>query len=172
MNCTIRPQTDSDFPAISEVTTKAFGHPNEADLISAISQTPDFVPQLSLVALLENKVVGHILFYPVKIAGDKLFETLSLAPISVLPEYQRKGIGTALIKEGIRLASQIGFKSIIVVGYPDYYTKFGFRPANSFGIKIPFDVPDDAFLALELQKDALKNINGVVQYPQPFYEAV
>ena len=172
MNYTITAETSSDFDGITEVTAKAFGRPNEAELISELRQIPGFVTQLSLVALLDNKIIGHILFYPVKIAGDKLFETLSLAPISVLPEYQRKGIGSALITAGINLASQMGFKSIIVVGYPDYYTKFGFQPARSFGIKIPFDAPDDVFLALELQKDALKNINGIVQYPQPFYKAV
>ncbi len=97
---------------------------------------------------------------------------LSLAPMSVHPNYQRKGIGSRLVREGLKQAKEKGYGSVIVVGHPEYYPRFGFNKASKFDIKVPFDAPDNAFMALELVENALQNVKGVVEYPTPFSEAL
>lgn len=95
-------------------------------------------------------------------------ESIALAPVSVLPKHQKKGIGSALIKEGLAQCKKEGFQSVIVLGHPEYYPRFGFKPASSWKISAPFDVPDEAFVALELAENGLRNVQGVVQYPNEF----
>ena len=88
--------------------------------------------------------------------------------MAVLPDYQRRGIGRQLVQEGLIIAKDKGFNSVIVVGHPEYYPKFGFRPASLWKIRPPFDLPDNVFMALELEEGALKNVTGIVQYPVEF----
>ncbi len=88
----------------------------------------------------------------------------------VHPDYQRKGIGSKLVKEGLKRAREKGYRSVIVIGHPEYYPRFGFSKASKFDIKAPFDVPDNAFMALELVENALENVKGIVEYPKPFLE--
>jgi predicted N-acetyltransferase YhbS len=88
--------------------------------------------------------------------------------MAVLPEYQKKGIGLQLVEEGLKRARKLGFKSVIVLGHAAYYPRFGFEPAGKWGIRPPFEVPDDAFMALELVRDGLKDIQGTVEYPPEF----
>jgi predicted N-acetyltransferase YhbS len=95
---------------------------------------------------------------------------LALAPVSVVPEHQNKGIGSALISESLKIAKEIGFKSVIVLGHDKYYPRFGFKPASTWGIKAPFDVPDEFFMALELGDGALEDISGTVVYSKEFFE--
>jgi predicted N-acetyltransferase YhbS len=102
--------------------------------------------------------------------GEKEYESLALAPLSVLPSYQNKGIGSALINEGLKIAKELEFKSVIVLGHAKYYPRFGFKPASTWGIKPPFDVPDNAFMALELKSGSLNGIKGTVMYPKEFFD--
>ena len=169
----IRPETISDYPAIKAINDLAFGHSNEGILVEKLRNTPDFIPDMSMVAESGDKIIGHILFYPVKINdGDMAHTSLALAPMSVHPAYQRGGVGKALVKEGLKRARDLGFSSVIVLGHPEYYPRFGFKPASAFGIKTPFKVPENIFLAIELVDGALKNVKGVVEYPKPFKETI
>jgi len=169
----IRPERENDYTKIREVNDLAFGQENEGRLIEKLRQTEKFIPELSLVAERDDEVVGHILFYPVIIRSSTAkFQTLSLGPMAVTPAYQRQGIGSQLVKEGLEAAKTLGHKSVIVVGHPEYYPRFGFKPASQWKIKAPFDVPDEAFLALELVKGELKGKSGTVEYPEEFNEAM
>lgn len=173
MRIIIRPETKEDYPKIAEVNELAFGQKNESSLIEKPRNTSDFIADLSLVAEYNDDVIGHILFCPVKINdGGVRHTSLALAPMCVHPSHQRKGIGRKLVREGLKRAKDIGYGSVIVVGHPEYYPKFGFRKASEYDIKAPFDVPDDAFLALELVEGALKKIKGIVEYPKLFYDTL
>ncbi len=171
MRINIRPETRMDYKNVFNVITQAFGRENEAVLVDNLRNTPRFVPELSLAAWYYEKLIGHILFYPIDIAdGDKKTGSLALAPVSVLPEYQKQSVGSKLIKVGLSKAIHSGFSSVIVLGQPEYYPRFGFKPASTWKIKAPFEVPDNAFMALELLPGALKTITGTVQYPKDFSE--
>lgn len=165
----VRPETDEDVDIIAEINRLAFEGETEVELIKAIRNSSDFISDLSLVAVQDGAVVGHILFSPITIVsvGGK-YPALALAPMAVLPEYQRKGIGGELVRRGLEAASESGYKIVIVIGHPEYYSRFGFRPARKYGLDVVFDVPDDAFMALELESGALKNISGVVEYGPAF----
>ncbi len=168
---TIRPESQSDYAAITEVNDRAFGQPDEGRLVEQFRATERFIPGLSLVAERDGHIVGHILFYPIFIQTDTTrFESLALAPMSVLPEYQRQSIGTQLVWDGLKRAESLGFKSVLVVGHAEYYPRFGFKPASQWNIEAPFEVPDNCFLALELVPNALQNVHGVVEYPKEFDE--
>jgi len=173
MNITIRPETKNDYLAIREINDLAFKQKNEGLLIEKLRETSDFIPELSLVAQFEGKVVGHLLLYPVQVNNKNTkHAVLSLGPMSVHPDYQRKGIGSKLVREGLKRAKEKGYGSVILVGHPEYYPRFGFSKASKFEIKVPFDAPDNAFMALELVENALQNVKGVVEYPNSFYEAL
>jgi len=173
MQIIIRPETAGDYPKIAKVNELAFGQGNESLLIEKLRNTSDFILDLSLVAEYKNDVVGHILFYPVKINDGSVRHTsLALAPMCVHPSHQRKGIGSELIREGLKRAKDMGYGSVIIVGHPEYYPKFGFKKASKYGIKAPFDAPDNAFLALELVEGTLRKIKGIVEYPKPFYDTL
>ncbi|MNY35374.1 Acetyltransferase (GNAT) family protein [compost metagenome] len=143
-------------------------------MVDALRNNPTvFVPELSIVATEKNNIVGHILFTKINIKGDKglINESLGLAPMAVIPEFQKNGIGGQLIRKGLEVAKDLGFKSVIVLGHEHYYPKFGFEPADIWKIKAPFEVPSNVFMAIELVNDGLKNISGTVVYPKEF-EAV
>ncbi len=166
---TIRPELSNDYAKITQINDKAFGQPVEGKLVEALRHNPLFIKGLSLVAILDRKLVGHILFSPILIKGEgKVFRSLALSPMAVLPEIQRMGIGTALVYSGLDEARAGKFGSVIVLGHRDYYPRFGFRPASGFGIFPPFDLPDDLFFAMELQPDGLSGVNGIVEYPPEF----
>ncbi|WP_440954310.1 GNAT family N-acetyltransferase [Methanosarcina sp. Mfa9] len=147
---TIRPETPSDYPGITEVNDLAFGQPTEGNLVEKLRRNPKFVPELSLVAGIDGKIVGHILFFPVVVKsgvgdgepeGYEEYEIISLAPLSVLPEFQKQGIGGRLIKEGLEACRKLGYGSVVVLGHPEYYPRFGFEQARKWGIKDPFGAP-------------------------------
>ncbi len=167
----IRPETENDYPLIAHINNLAFEQNNEGLLIEKLRDTPDFISELSLVAEYRDEILGHILFHPILINdGKSQYPSLALAPMCVRPDFQKKGIGGKLVKEGLKRAKKLGYDSVIVLGHPKYYPKFGFIKASKFGIRAPFDVPDEAFLALELVEGALKEVKGVVEYPAPFSE--
>ena len=167
---TIRPETSEDVATIRHVNEEAFGGTDEADIVEKLRSRQAFT--LSLVATWEDKVIGHILFSPVTIESESLsFDAVGLGPMSVLPSYQRRAIGSQLIRTGLEECKCLGHEIVVVLGYPDYYSRFGFVQASSYGIKCEYDVPDEAFMVLELRKGALAERSGTVKY-QPEFEGV
>ena len=165
----IRQENIRDYEDVYNVVKTAFetaehSDGNEHDLVVALRKSENFIPELSLVALKNNKIVGYILFTKVKIGQ---YEELALAPLGVLPEEQRQGVGSRLIEEGHRIAKKLGYHYSIVLGSEQYYTKFGYVPAIKYGIKAPFDVPDENFMAIKLNNSP-SEIKGVVQYAKEF----
>lgn len=137
---------------------------NEQDLVNALRKGDAFIPELSLVAEADGKIVGHIMFTRATVDGKPV---LALAPLSVLPDYQRKGIGKALIQEGHKIAKELGYTHSIVLGSEMYYPKAGYSPAANFGIKAPFDVPNENFMACALG-EACVEIQGTIKYAPEF----
>jgi predicted N-acetyltransferase YhbS len=171
----IRKENPFDHNWVIELTEKAFetleiSDHNEGMLVDKLRKAPTFIEELSLVAELNGQVVGHILFTPIVIDnGLQQFQSLVLAPVSVLPEFQKMGIGGQLIHAGHQKAKELGFQSVILLGHPVYYPRFGYKPASSFGIKSPISLPsDDVFMALELTEGALSGVYGMVVFPPEF----
>jgi putative acetyltransferase len=165
----ICPESPDDFPAIYEVNREAFGQDGEARLVSALREDGDYDPELSLVAVHDGKIIGHIMFPPVNIVSDTATTpALALAPLSVHQDYQCRGIGAALVEEGLGECRRLGHRIVIVVGHPGYYPRFGFTCARDNGIHAPFPCPDEAFMALGLSDTALDGISGTVEYPLAF----
>ena len=165
----IRAERPQDGDAIHAVNTSAFGQQNEAVLVDALRGSPAWVEGLSLVAEAGDALVGHILFSRcvIKSAAGAI-ASLALATLPVQPGWQRRGVGSALVRAGLAAAAAQGFGHVIVLGHPEYYPRFGFTPASRFGIHPPFDVPDEAFMALALQPGALDGVRGMVRYPPAF----
>lgn len=162
-------ETEEDIAKIREVVTTAFGRTSEAELIETIRKSPNFIPELSLVASENGEVLGHILFSPIIIESQvKNVPALSLAPLAVKPIRQRQGIGSQLVQFGLRQCRELEHSIIIVLGAPGYYKRFGFQTASSFGVDAPFPVTEEAFMVLELKTDALLNVSGMVKYPAYF----
>ena len=171
MKIKIEPETEGDYEQIKTLHTLAFNGDNEARLVEKLRRTPVYVRELSLVARCRNTVIGHILFYPVRISScGKKFVSLALAPVSVIPGFQNRKVGSRLVTEGLDKARKLGFKSVIVVGHSEYYPRFGFEKASKYGISTPFAVPDDSVFAIELAKDGLKGCTGIVEYPAEYNE--
>lgn len=165
----IRPETSEDYTAIFEVNKLAFEQENEAQLVEKIRHLANFNPQLSLVAVKSSKVIGHILFSNIIIQSQKgSFSALALAPLAVHPEFQNQGIGSQLVQQGLRKCQSLGHKIVVVIGHPTFYTRFGFSSATAKGLSVLWQVPDEAFMILELIPDALDGISGVVKYPSVF----
>jgi putative acetyltransferase len=166
---TIRPESLADHEAVYTINREAFGAEGEARLVEALRRSPAFIPELSLVAFEGSKAVGHILFTPIVVrSAERSHDALALAPMAVLPAYQKQGIGSALVRRGLDDARALGHTVVIVVGHPEYYPRFGFVPARPLGINAPFEVASEAFMALELRPDALQSVHGDVEYPAPF----
>ncbi|MBU5595141.1 N-acetyltransferase [Amphibacillus sp. MSJ-3] len=178
MNIVIKQEQVKDYKITEEVVKNAFANAehsdkNEHHLVSRIRNSNVFIPELSLVAMDndDNKQVGHIILSKIKIKNeDQVVESLALAPVSVLPEYQNQGVGKLLISKALQKAKELRFNSVVVLGHPEYYPKFGFKKASTWGIKTPFEVPDEAFMAVELGENTLDKVSGVVEYPHVFFE--
>jgi predicted N-acetyltransferase YhbS len=171
MKITIETETEGDYEKIARLHAIAFNGDGEAKLVEKLRRTPRYIRELSLVAKYRNAIIGHVLFYPIKIKTCRnMCDSLALAPISVIPRFQNRKVGSKLIKEGLEKARKLGFKSVIVVGHPNYYPRFGFEKASKYGISASLDVPDDALFAMELEKDGLKDCSGTIEYPSEYYE--
>jgi putative acetyltransferase len=161
----VRPEKPEDLETIRQVNRRAFGKEDEARLVDALRDGG--YARLSLVAEEDGRVVGHILFSDlpiVKQAGT--LHALALAPLAVLPEFQRQGIGSRLVRAGLRSCAEAGHKVVVVLGHPDYYPRFGFSATLAKRLKSPFSGP--SFMALELTPGALAGVTGEVCYPPPF----
>jgi putative acetyltransferase len=160
----IRAATEKDYPAIRAILRHAFGGDDEANLVERLRADGDVL--VELVAASDIALQGHILYSPLKIARDGgTIEAAALAPVSVLPAFQRAGIGKALIRAGNTACAEMGLSAIIVLGHPDYYPQFGFSASLTESLEAPFSGP--AFMALELRPDALK-AGGRVRYAAAF----
>src|SRR5690606_25984042 len=170
----IRQETTSDHDAVFHVIEKAFENEIYTDhqehfLVERLRKSAAFVPELALVAELDGKVVGYILLTKIRIVNEHgNITSLALAPVAVLPTYQRKGIGGRLIGAAHEKATELGFGSVVLLGHEKYYPRFGYEPADKFGIKLPFDVPAENCMAIELVEGALSDVNGMVEYPPEF----
>jgi putative acetyltransferase len=158
----VRSELPADRDAIRRVNELAFGQPSEADLVDALRGSKAWLPELSVVAEDESGIVGHALFSVVNL--DTGPELLSLGPMAVLPDRQRAGVGTRLVRWGLERARGTDYPLVVVVGHPDYYPRFGFRPARRYGIETPYDAPDEAWLALPLPAYD-DRVRGTVRYP-------
>ncbi|OGC76663.1 MAG: GNAT family N-acetyltransferase [candidate division Zixibacteria bacterium RBG_16_40_9] len=166
----IRAETLEDHSAVRKVNELAFGQPNEAALVDALRRAAH--PHISLVAVIEGQIVGHIFFSPVSIESERsTFTALGLAPMAVLPEYQKQGIGSALVREGLRECQRIGYDIVVVVGHAKYYPRFGFTPAKQKGLRCEYDVPDEVFMVAELKPGTLAGRQGLVKYHPEFKNA-
>lgn len=170
LNIIVRPEVEEDYSRITMVHESAFGQPNEGRLVWLLRETPLFVRELSLVAEAETgEIAGHILYYPIFIKGDgSKLHSLALAPLGVAPQYQKKGVGSELIRRGLESARRLGNDSVIVMGDPLYYGRFGFEAARTWNIVPPFKAPSDVFMGMELKEGAFGNRGGVVLYPREF----
>lgn len=165
MQLEIRPEASSDCPAIRLVNDNAFGQDAESRLVDALREGG--FAQLSLVAELDGKVVGHILFSDLVIeTADEDVKALALAPLAVLPEFQNRSIGTQLTEEGLKRCREGGHRIVIVLGHPAYYPRFGFSPELALPLESPYAGP--SFMALELVPGALDGVQGRVIYAPPF----
>ena len=163
----IRNEQPSDIETIWEINAEAFETDDEANLVNALRSSG--CTFISLVAEIQNNIVGHILFTPVELTGNKnRLKILGLAPMSVLSQHQNKKIGSELVNAGLAHCRSLGYDAIVVLGHPDYYPRFGFVPSVKFGIKSEYDVPDEVFNILELVPECLKHNTGIIKYHEAF----
>lgn len=166
---TIRTEQPCDYAKVRQIITEAFktaeySDGDEADLVDNLRKSPSFIPELSLVAVADDNIVGHILFTKALVGKTTV---LALAPLSVLPQYQNQGIGLALIKQGHRTAVKLGYKFSVVLGHAGYYPKTEYLPASRYNIKAPFEVADENFMAICFDKTA-NQLNGTIKYDDAF----
>lgn len=162
----IRREESLDYMAVTEVIREAFLRPAEADLVNALRTKSDCI---SLVALSAMLVVAHILFTPVEVIGPgAMARVAGLGPMAVRPAWQRKRVGSQLVREGLEECRRFGYEALVVLGHPEYYPRFGFVPASRFGLRCEFAAPDEAFMAQELCSGVLRAGGGVVRYASEF----
>jgi putative acetyltransferase len=163
----IRGEQAEDIAAIREVHQLAFGRPHEAALVDALRASRKVT--LALVAVEDDRVVAHILFSPVTIdSGDRTPSAVGLAPMAVLPERQRRGIGSQLVKAGLLECRNAGYDCVVVAGHPTYYPRFGFVPASRYRLKSEYAVPDEAFMVVAWSVGVLQGRGGMAKYAPEF----
>jgi len=166
----IRPETPKDVDSIRYVNDQAFGQIGEGAIVDKLRNRNALT--ISLVATRGDKVVGHIAFSPVVIESQcSSFEAVALAPMAVLPADQRKGIGSQLVRSGLEECRRLGHEVVVVLGHPDYYPRFGFVRGKQRGIDCEFEVPDEAWMVLELKEGILRGKSGTVKFQPEFQES-
>jgi putative acetyltransferase len=161
----IRPEEESDHAAVREVNTAAFGRRDEGRLVDALRRHAR--PFVSLVAEKDGALIGHIAFTPVALDQYEGL-VMGLAPMAVVPASQRSGVGSMLVNAGLSRCKALGAVAAVVVGHPEYYPRFGFVPAGRFGLSCEYEVPPEAFMALELRASALQGASGTIRYHDAF----
>lgn len=161
----IRAELPGDVDAVRRVNTEAFGRRDEAALVDALRERcPE---RVSLVAVDGEDIVGHILFTPATIGTVR---GMGLAPMAVLPDRQRDGIGSKLVRAGLVELAERQCPFVIVLGHADYYPRFGFERASTHGIHCEWDVPDEAFMVLVIDEAAMSGVSGLARYRPEFSE--
>jgi len=168
MTLQIRAERKADQETVFALNQAAFETDQEARLVNVLRVHS--APVLSLVALTGKELIGHIFFSPVTIGESNAPLVMGLAPMAVLPAHQRQGVGSALVLRGLEECRLIGAAGVVVLGHADYYPRFGFAPASTFGLSCEFKVPDEAFMALEIAPHAFARHRGVVHYHPAFRE--
>lgn len=164
---TIRKENQGDSSGIRYAVERAFSQADEAALVDALRKRN--VITVSLVATVDGRIVGHILFTPVTVESNQgSFQALGLAPLAVLPEFQNGGIGSLLVRKGLEECLLGGHAAVFVLGHPEYYARFGFLPSTTYGIRYEGNVPVEAFMAIELRKGALNGKGGIVRFQPEF----
>ena len=166
MNIRIRQETEADKAAVFGINAAAFPTDAETRLVDSLRMSAD--PYISLVAVENQDVVGHIMFTPVTLMPFDDLQLMGLAPMAVSPSRQRSGIGSQLVEAGLQRCRELGVGAVAVLGHPEYYPRFGFRPSSNWGIKCEYDVPEDVFMLLELAADYLQNYQGIIRYHAAF----
>jgi putative acetyltransferase len=171
-SCIIRPEAARDHHAIAAVVAAAFHSQREADLVEAIRASPEYIPELALVADMDGEVVGHVMVsYAALDDGESLHQIFQLTPLAVDPGRQQKGIGSSLVNEVIAAAKAFGAPFVVLEGDPRYYGRFGFEPARRYGIEL--DLPDWALpeaAQIIVLRDYDPSLRGRVVYPPAFDE--
>ena len=166
----IREERLDDVAAIRDVNDRAFGQAQEGNIVDALRTNGAAL--LSLVATLNDRVVGHILYSPATIISSSVTMAnvtgAALGPMSVLPEHQRLGIGSALVTIGNEKIQTASHPFIIVMGHPTFYPRFGFRRASSLAVKCEWNVPDEVVMLLILDETKMRGISGLVKYRHEF----
>lgn len=172
LNLEIRTVDPELTPEVAALLDAAFEGEAESRLVASLrADDLSWIPQLSLGAFDDARLVGYALFSRVFI-GDAKAPALSLAPLAVAPDLQRSGVGGLLTTAALAAARHMGEGLVVVLGHPEYYPRFGFVPATERGVSSPWNVPEDAWMMLELQPGAADEATGVVRYPSAFYDAL
>ena len=165
MKVSVRLEEPRDVAGVRETNEQAFGAPLEARLVDAVRGSAG---SISLVATVDDRVIGHILFTAVSIEPSVSVRVAGLAPLSVRPQYQCVGVGGQLVRAGLEECRRSGYSAVVLVGHPEYYPRFGFVPADTMGLECEFPVPREAFMVIELEAGALAGLAGVVRYRAEF----
>ena len=162
----VRQTTDQDLDSIISVHQGAFGQDDEARLTADLLNDPSAAPRLSLMAVVDGRPAGHVLFTRAVVSGETAGIAASiLAPLAVIPEFQGRGRGSQLVRNGLRQLAGVDTGLVFVLGHPGYYTRFGFRPAGACGLVAPYPIPPqhaDAWMVLELQGGTIGTVEGRV----------
>ena len=162
----VRETCDADLKDILSVLREAFNNPKEASLVNDILNDPTAKPMLSLMAFVNNQAAGHILFSNAGVSNNPENLRFSiLAPLAVKPQFQKQGVGQALIKQGLKILSDSGVDVVFVLGHPTYYPRCGFTPAGKFGVVAPYPIPEkvaDAWMVQGLRSGVLSCASGTV----------
>jgi putative acetyltransferase len=165
----IKRATESDLNDVLDIETQAFGKdegPKIAALVDGLLSDPSAMPLLSLLAVINDQAIGHILFTKAHINSSKnSISTVILAPLAVIPNAQSQGIGGELIKEGLRLLSESGIDLVFVLGHPEYYPHYGFKPAGVLGFEAPYPILDknaNAWMVQELHPGVIGRVSGKI----------
>jgi putative acetyltransferase len=169
---TIREETSEDISVIRTINEQAFGCSEEAEVVDTLRGCCDGL--LSLVGERGGQIVGHILFSPATIRAEHgIVHGMGLAPMAVLPGYQRQGIGSALVRQGLALLQDRGCPFVIVLGHPEYYPRFGFELASKYGVTCQWEgIPDEAFMILVFDESVMAGVSGVARYRDEFDHAM
>ncbi|MGI4789149.1 MAG: GNAT family N-acetyltransferase [Janthinobacterium lividum] len=176
MKISMRQETPSDYAAVAEAIKSAYedvGYSNHREqfMVERLRNSDAYIPELSLVAESDQEIVGHLLLTKIFIRNqEKSIASLALAPLSVVPEFQGKGVGSQLVIEGHRIAKALGYQSVVLLGHADYYPRFGYEPMKKYGLELPFAVREENCMVISLTENGLSGVTGRVVYPPEFLE--